>query len=130
MPALTDLTSHHPILSALAPCLSTLDLFSLAQTCRANYSVILASRPVFNVLRRACLCDGRGLKHRQNFTGRYSDRTSYVWGETRKIWQDEPIEVRLWGTTCDASNALPCRKCGVNVCEVGLLSPFIVSTFS
>lgn len=31
-------------------------------------------------------------------------------------WEEE--EVRLFRRTCDEANALPCRVCGINVCEV------------
>lgn len=31
---------------------------------------------------------------------------------------DEEIEVRVWNLKCDAANALPCLKCGTNVCGV------------
>ena len=36
------------------------------------------------------------------------------------VGQDEPIEVRLYGTKCDEAEALPCRKCSINICEVSL----------
>jgi hypothetical protein len=32
-------------------------------------------------------------------------------------WEEE-IEVRLWNIKCDPYDALPCLKCGINVCEV------------
>ena len=118
MPSFLELTAQHPILCALARSLSTVNLFHLALTCHENHTFILASKQVFEILRRHCLCDGTGLKRRQNRTGLYPPRWSYNWGSKRKIWVDEPIEVQLWATKCDAANALPCRKCGINVCEV------------
>lgn len=119
MESLTTLVSQYPILCNLASFLSTLDLFHLALTNTTHYAHILASRPVFAALRRDALCDGSGLRKRQDFVGSYSlEHRKYQWGHQRKIWQDEPIEVRLYGTRCDATGALPCRKCGINVCEV------------
>jgi len=118
MSSLTTLVSRHPILHALASFLSTVDLFHLALANRTHYSHILASRATFDTLRCDCLCDGRGLAKRQQFLGKYSlERRSYVWGKERKIWQDEPIEVGLYNTKCDEVGALPCRKCGINICE-------------
>lgn len=116
---ITLLLSQHPILRTLATFLSTLDLYNLGRTSHAHFSYVLSSKHAFNILSCESICDGRGLADRQNFQGLYSlARRSYVWGNTRKIWQDEPIEVELYGAKCDAAHALPCRKCGVNICEV------------
>ena len=124
MATLTTLIARHPILRTLSSFLSTLDLFYLALTNRTHHSYILASRATFDALRRDCLCDGGGLAQRQNFAGLYSLKyRSYVWGKGRKIWQDEPIEVRLYATKCDEAGALPCQKCGINICEVCLKGP-------
>jgi hypothetical protein len=124
MATLTTLITRHPILRLLSSFLSTLDLFHLALASRTHHSHILASRRTFDALRRDCLCDGSGLAKRQNFAGLYSlQHRSYVWGHRRKIWQDEPIEVRLYATKCDEAGALPCRKCSINICEVGLKDP-------
>ena len=30
----------------------------------------------------------------------------------------EPIEVRFYATHCDEAGALPCRKWGINICDV------------
>ena len=128
MASLTTLISQHPILCALSSFLSTLDLFNLALTDSTHYLHILSSQAIFNALCRHSLCDGRGLTKRQEFTGLYSlERRGYNWGGRRKIWQDEPIEVRLYGTKCDETGALPCRKCGIRICEVSLLEFFAVS---
>lgn len=119
MATLTALIAQYPVLQTLSSFLSTVDLFNLALTNRTHYSHILHSRINFDILRRDCLCDGSGLAKRQDFVGLYSLRhRSYIWGRQRKIWQDEPIEVQLYGTKCDSVRALPCRKCSVNVCEV------------
>ncbi|KAI0382293.1 hypothetical protein F5Y04DRAFT_253418 [Hypomontagnella monticulosa] len=108
-PVLLDLINQYPILTTLASYLSTLDLFHLGLTSHAFHSPILSSPSVFAVLRRDCLCDGRGLRHREN-----ARNYPYFWGQ---IHQDEEIEVRLFATQCDEAGALPCRKCGINICE-------------
>ncbi len=115
---LAQLLSNYPILQSFTSSLATLDLYHLGLTCKTIHSFILSSETKFNVLRRNCLCDGHGLAYRQAFTGLYSlKRRGYHWGRERHIWQDEPIEVRVYGTKCDECNSLPCCKCGVNVCE-------------
>lgn len=128
MAHVSDLISQYPILQVLSEYLSTLDLFHLALTDRSHYDYILSSKNIFNTLRRSCLCDGHGLADRQNFVGLYSlDRRSYNWGLARRvIWQDDPIEVRLYGTKCDDSEALPCIKCGINICEVLTAQPVVL----
>lgn len=116
--SLQTLTAQYPILTHLASFLSTLDLYHLSLTSKHFHSHILASKSIFNTLKRSALCDGRGLKQRQNFEGPYRlGRWNYIWGKGSKIWADEPIEVRLWNLKCDEAGALPCRRCGVNVCE-------------
>lgn len=121
MISITDLISNYPLLHSLASSLSTLDLYHLALTCKTAYSFILSSSLTFKVLRRNCLCDGHGLADRQAFKGLYS--MEYNSGRlhlgviTRRVYQDVPIEVRLFGLKCDQNQALPCRKCGVNICE-------------
>jgi hypothetical protein len=120
MATLATLVAQYPVLRHLSSSLSRRDLLNIALTCRTHFSFILSSRNVFEALLRDSLCDGSGLEKRQNFEGLYNlTRRSYSWGRGRKIWQDEPIEVRLYGTKCDEVNALPCVKCGVKICEVG-----------
>ncbi|KAI2777150.1 hypothetical protein F4815DRAFT_482144 [Daldinia loculata] len=115
-PLLLDLIGQYPVLTTISKYLSTLDLFHLGLTCRRSHAYILSSAKVFEVLRRNCLCDGRGLLRRQNVWN-YS-RYSYIWGPNgRKIHQDEEIEVKLFATRCDEAGALPCLKCGINICE-------------
>ncbi|KAF7548779.1 hypothetical protein G7Z17_g6825 [Cylindrodendrum hubeiense] len=117
-PRLTDIISSYAILPTLASWLSTLDLYHLALTNRANFSYILASPNIFKSLSRHCLCDGRGLAKRQEFRPPYNlESYNYIWGSGRKIHNDEPIEVRLYNLKCDEAGALPCVKCGINLCE-------------
>lgn len=119
MATLQSITTQYPILSCLAEWLSTRDLYHLSLTSKHFYHSILASKSVFDHLKRTALCDGRGLRQRQNFEGPYRmGPWAYVWGSGRKIWADEPIEVKLWALKCDEAGALPCRRCGINVCEV------------
>ena len=123
MPDLTFIISQYGLLKCMALCLSALDLFNVGLTCHDLYSCILRSKPVFCKLKRLAICDGRGLNKRQNFVGLYKSLSgdiakSYLGGPRF----DEEVEVRLYNLKCDASNALPCLKCGVNVCEVGSLA--------
>ncbi len=116
-----SLLSQYTILTRAAEYLSTLDLFHLAIASSDFYAIILHSAPVFNRLKSTALCDGTGLKERQEFRGIYalnSDKDCR-WGPTgRRPCYDEELEVRVWNLKCDATNALPCRDCGINVCEV------------
>lgn len=110
---------QYPILSTLAQNLSALDLFHLSLASKTAHSLIQPSKSVFTALTRESLCDGHGLIARQELKGPYDFVTPgrYVWGNSRKIHHDEPIEVNLWAQKCDEANALPCIKCGVNICE-------------
>ena len=118
MANLQDLISQYPILTNLASQLSALDLYHLAATSRANHASIRSSHQVFETLKRTCLCDGHGLRDRHNFAGLYAlDPRRHVCGAGRRLYQDEPIEVRLFNIECDEAGALPCLKCGINVCE-------------
>lgn len=118
MPSLQSITTQYPILTCLSSWLSTLDLYHLSLASKHFYTHILANKSVFDRLKRTALCDGRGLKQRQNFEGPFElkDRR-YVRGDRRRVWSDEPIEVQLWARKCDEAGALPCRRCGINVCE-------------
>lgn len=117
MPSLECLIGQYPVLRCLSSWLSTLDLFHLALISRDSYKHILASRSVFNHLKRTALCDGHGLRQRQNFEGPYRPATGTRLGREPRLWADEPIEVRLWNTKCDETGGLPCRRCGINICE-------------
>jgi hypothetical protein len=113
------LLSQFELLERTAQHLSTLDLLHLASTCSELYTLIRQSEPIFNRLKRVALCDGHGLKARQEFQGVYALHAwNFVWGKGRKAHYDEELEVRVWNLKCDAVNALPCLRCGVNVCEV------------
>ena len=115
---LANLTTQYPIIQNLAQWRSTVDLYHLVLTSRELHGHILASPSTFEVLKRNCLCDGRGLIARQEFNSVHGlQRYFYKWGEERHIWQDEPIEVRLYKLKCASNHTLPCRKCIVNVCE-------------
>ncbi|UPK95208.1 hypothetical protein LCI18_006143 [Fusarium solani-melongenae] len=114
-PNLTNLISSYSILTTLSSWISTLDLYHLTLTNRSHHSFILASPQIFKVLARQSLCDGRGLTGRQEFRGLYKiydfDKGCGL------IRRDEPVEVRLYNLKCDEAGALPCVKCGINVCE-------------
>jgi hypothetical protein len=110
MATLPGLLQQYPILQSLSSFISTVDLHNVSLTSHACRAPIERS---FKSLKRNCLCDGKGLELRQTFMSPYAQNT-YNGGSCHT---DEPIEVRLWNTTCDATEALPCVKCGVNVCE-------------
>ncbi|KAK1718077.1 uncharacterized protein BDZ83DRAFT_586224 [Colletotrichum acutatum] len=117
-PSISHLISSYPILSILAEYVSALDLFHLAQTNRNHHAHILGSRTIFEKLRSLCLCDGRGLVQRQNFSGRYCPNYwTLLCGLPPMVVGDEEIEVKLYNVKCDEAGALPCRRCGINVCE-------------
>ena len=110
---------QYELLEGIAQHISTLDLLHLASTCSELYTIIRQSEPIFNRLKRVALCDGHGLKARQEFQGIYALYTmGFVRGKGRKANYDEELEVRVWNLKCEAANALPCLRCGVNVCEV------------
>ncbi|KAH7355396.1 hypothetical protein BKA65DRAFT_498330 [Rhexocercosporidium sp. MPI-PUGE-AT-0058] len=120
MSNLVPLLSQYAILTRTAEYLSTLDLFHLALANSDFYAIILQSAHVFNRLKRTALCDGTGLKERQEFRGIYafnSDDDCRGGATGRRLHYDEELEVRVWNLKCDATNALPCRDCGINVCE-------------
>ncbi|KAI1499730.1 hypothetical protein F5X99DRAFT_410774 [Biscogniauxia marginata] len=112
-PVLSDLIGQYLVLETLASYLSTLDLFHLGLTCRDHHACILSSTKVFQALRRDCLCDGRGLRRRQDA---YCNMR-YIRGFGPRIYHDEEIEVKLFAAKCDETGALPCLKCGINICE-------------
>lgn len=114
MPRLLAVLSQYTILEITARHLSLLDLFRLARTSSAFYALIRRPKALFEHWKRITLCDGRGLKARQEFRGIYA---SIKPGDGRPEF-DEELEVRVWNLKCDALNALPCLNCGLNICEV------------
>lgn len=116
-PTLETITAQYPILSCLSSWVSTLDLLHLALASKHFYDHILASNLAFNHLKRTALCDGRGLRRRQHFQPPYAIIRNFPIRGAPKCLNDEPIEVRLWALKCDEAGALPCRKCGINICE-------------
>lgn len=112
------LLSQYELLERTAQHLSTLDLFNIALTCHDLYSAILDSPLVFNKLKRLTICDGRGLIKRQTFTGLHKPHPTIKGQHTRGPIFDEEIEIRVYNVKCDAYNALPCLKCGINICKV------------
>jgi hypothetical protein len=120
MTTLTTLLTTYPLLLTLSSHISTLDLYHLALTSKVHHNVILASPSTFHTLRRQSLCTGHGLADRQNFRGHYilnQGGWRYNGYKGRRINKDEPIEIQLFNLKCDEANALPCVKCGINVCE-------------
>ncbi|KAF6804205.1 hypothetical protein CPLU01_16071 [Colletotrichum plurivorum] len=112
-PTLSDHIASYPGLETLAKYVSAYDLFHLGITSQSNHANIIASRRLFERLRRLCICDGLGLAMRKNFVGPY---------ESKRPWPpyhrtDDPIEVQLYNLKCDTADTLPCVRCGVNVCE-------------
>lgn len=99
------LCSQYELLELLAQNLSTMDLYHTALTCSELHDLILKSQSGFERLKRVALCDGSGLKARQA----YED----VWCH----FDPQEVEIRLWNLKCDEAGALPCLKCGINVCE-------------
>lgn len=120
MSDIVSLLSQYEVLKFTASHLSTLDLFHLGFSNTHLYGLILKSKTFFKLLTSHNLCDGRGLKARQQFKGLYAlhpeDHLNN--NREREPRYDEEIEVRVWNLKCDSTNALPCLKCNVNICEV------------
>lgn len=112
MRTLPELLEQYPILTSLSSFISTLDLYHLASTNKALHSYIQSPLRVFDILKRNCLCDGHGLTARQSCSGPWYQAT-HEQGQKR----NDLVEVQLWNTVCDETGALPCRKCGINICE-------------
>ena len=122
-PDIIDLISSYSILTSLSPWLSTLDLHNLSLTSRTAYAYIHSPK-IFSYLTRQSLCDGHGLLTRQAYAGPYCSLSklpgSKLPGELTNSPHgqgDEEIEVRLYNVKCAEADALPCLKCGVNICE-------------
>jgi len=120
MANLLFLVSQYEILEKIAQYLSTLDLFHLASTCSELYTNIRQNESIFEHLKCLALCDGNGLKARQEFRSLYGlcEGLDFARGKWGRAVYDEELEVRVWNLKCDAVNALPCLRCRVNVCEV------------
>ena len=120
MVKITSLFSQYELLTETSKYLSTLDLLHLASTNSELYALIRKSEHVWDHLKRKALCDGNGLKARQEFSRIYAlaEPDDFIFGDGREARYDEEVEVRVWNLKCDAANALPCLKCGINVCEV------------
>ncbi len=113
------LLSQYELLERTANYISTLDLFHLALVNQELYTLIRNSEPIFDRLKSVALCDGHGLKMRQDFKGIYElGPEDFIWGKGRKAHYDEELKVRVWNLRCDSTNGLPCNRCAVNVCEV------------
>ncbi|KAH7325604.1 hypothetical protein B0I35DRAFT_347608, partial [Stachybotrys elegans] len=126
-PGLSDVLGHYPILKTLAEYLSTLDLFHLSLTCRSHHALILAPTQVFDALKRGSLCDGRGLQRRIQHLERR--RWMYKWDLFVRTMGDEEIEVYLYTRKCDEAGALPCLRCGINICEQCRECPRVISDY-
>lgn len=113
--SLSDLLALYPIPSALSKQVSTIDLYNLARTCRALHTHIKPGTHLFKALCRQSFCDGKGLEARKQF--REPLYTQLYYGFVHTVMHDEAIEVRLFAQKCDEANALPCRRCGINICE-------------
>jgi hypothetical protein len=72
MSRVLTLVSQYELLVVTASHLSTIDLLNLALTCSQLYNQIRKSEAIFERLKRVALCDGRGLKVRQEYRGLHS----------------------------------------------------------
>ncbi|KAH6671470.1 hypothetical protein B0J14DRAFT_670666 [Halenospora varia] len=95
MANIVALLSQYELLKQITHFLSALDLFYLASTNSELYNLIRKTEPIFDRLKSVTLCDGHGLKMRQEFRGIYELRAKdFVWGKGRKAHYDEELEVR------------------------------------
>ena len=72
MPNILAIVSQYELLGLTALYLSAIDLLSLARTCSASYAHIRKNEVIFERLIRFAICDGRGLKARQEYQGLYA----------------------------------------------------------
>ena len=137
MNLLVQVLSQYQLLELLANYVSTKDLYHLGRTCSELFSCIVKPANTFTRLKRVSLCDGSGLKARQNYDSPLYNGLQSLgimnWrlmpGQRRRSCHcQEEVEVRVWGKNCDEVNALPCVKCGINVCEECRYVPRIRST--
>jgi len=92
-----SLLSQYQILQHTAEHLSILDLLHLATTCSELHALIRKSDAIFDRLKRTALCDGHGLKLRQEFKALYAVAdVEWRWGQGRRPHYDEEVEVRIW----------------------------------
>lgn len=107
---LVRLFSQYEIQKLAANHLSTLDLYHTALTCSTFYTLIAEDPARFQRLKRACLCDGKGLQPRLETERKNAKRQLY------SIRDEESNACRL-GLKCDETGARPCEKCSINVCN-------------
>ena len=114
------------------PCLSTINLFHAALIPSDLHVLILRLILTFERLKREALCNGSGLRARQEFRGPFKYLSVYVcdyrgrggafgsealeYNDTRH--NDAEIEVRVLNIKCDEVNALPSINFNINVREV------------
>ncbi|KAH7136230.1 hypothetical protein EDB81DRAFT_886344 [Dactylonectria macrodidyma] len=92
----------------------------LGRTNTTHLSYILAPLNIFRALQRQSLYDGCGLLKRQAFSSSYrSIPTAGLSCDAPDEYGDEDIKVYLYNVKCDAAGALPCVRCGINICEEG-----------
>lgn len=110
---LIHLFSQYELLELAAQSLSTLDLYHTALTCSTLYTLIRTPDAKFQRLKRVNTCDGKGLAARQESPKVWA--TIHALVNSLSIPKAE-IKVRIF-EDCNGRGALPCIKCGINVCE-------------
>lgn len=128
MNPLVLLFSQYELFEQTANHLSTIDLYHAALACSDLHVLIRKPENTFKRLKRVALCDGYGLQARQSFSGPFNGLTglgvaNWPSNPSRKevgvypCYAKEEVEIRVWNLKCDETNALPCLKCSLNVCE-------------
>lgn len=118
-PDLTSILCLYPVLATLSRYLSALDLYHTAQANKTCLTYIQLGSDTFSLLCRENVCDGRGLLARQEYREPFYHSRN-IRKETPRypgVFDDDQIEVNVWAVKCDEVNALPCRRCGMNICE-------------
>ena len=95
MSNLLVLIAQYEILELIASHISTLDLLNLSFTCSDLHRSIRESEVIFDRLKRLALCDGRGLKARQEFRGLHSNLISFFGGGGVSYGPDVSRELRF-----------------------------------
>ena len=121
MHTLIQLLSQYELLETTAKYISAVDLYHTVLTCRDLYFLISQSGNTFNRLKAVTLCDGSGLRARQNYRGRYNGLRgsgALNWGpRVYPCYAKEEDEIRLWSLKCDSANTRRCLKCQIPICK-------------
>ena len=115
MAKLVDVTSQYGMLRIVASELTTVELFNLARTSKTLWTTLDPQSLHFKSTKSLTQCDGLVVARRlANDKKEVSLREIYGPYISRRY--DKIIGIKA--LSCLGREALPCVRCGVNVCEV------------